>query len=75
MDQAKNTTGIERIEPWPMGDHMVFAMAGIPAIAITASNIFNLLGTLTHTPSDDMHNIDLAVLDNITHFLERIINQ
>ena len=43
MERVEKTTGIERIEPWPMGDHMIFATYGVPNIAITASDIFGLL--------------------------------
>jgi len=43
LDYVKRTPGIEQIEPWPMGDHMLFAAMGIPTVAITARNIFNLV--------------------------------
>ena len=69
MEYAKTKTWIERIEPWPMGDHMIFAMAGIPTIAVTASNIFNLIDTVIHTPDDGIKNIDFNILNNIMNFL------
>ena len=69
MEHAKRIDGIEKIEPWPMGDHMIFAMYGIPTIALTAANIFSLVNTFTHTPDDDMKNIDFAVLSNAVRFL------
>ena len=55
--------------PWPMGDHMIFAMKGIPTIAITASEIFDLLDTVVHSPGDNMSNIDLNILNNIVYFI------
>ncbi|MDR2956970.1 MAG: M28 family peptidase [Coriobacteriales bacterium] len=61
--------GIERIDPWPMGDHMIFASFGIPTIALTASSIFTLIGNTIHTPDDDMKNIDIDILDQVVQFL------
>jgi len=52
-----------------MGDHMIFTMRGIPAIAIIASNTFSPIGTLVHTPDDNMKNIDFGILENIVNFL------
>jgi aminopeptidase YwaD len=69
MEFVERTNGIERIEPWPMGDHMIFASFGIPTIAMTAGNIFNLIGSVTHSPDDDMKYIDLSVMDNVVRFL------
>jgi hypothetical protein len=56
-----------------MGDHMMFAACGIPAIAITASNIFGLIDTVVHTPDDNMKNIDLDILDGTLRFLSNCI--
>ena len=73
MERTDRIGGIEKIEPWPMGDHMIFAMFGIPAIALTSANIFNILETVTHTPDDDMRHIDFDILDNAVRFLESCI--
>ncbi len=62
-------TGIEKIEPWPMGDHMLFASCGIPTLAITASDIFGLMGSVLHSPEDNMERIDLELLGNTVRFL------
>ena len=69
MKCVKKTAGIERIEPWHMGDHMLFVNRAIPVIALTSYNIFSILDTVIHTPADDMKNIDLHALDKIVHFL------
>ena len=69
MGCVEKATCIELIEPWPMGDHMIFAMNGIPTVAITASKIFELLETVIHSPDDDIKNIDFNVLNNIVNFL------
>jgi aminopeptidase YwaD len=69
MEYVKRTPGFERIEPWPMGDHMIFATAEIPTIALTACNIFSLIDTLIHTSKDNIKNIDLDILVNVVDFL------
>ena len=56
-----------------MGDHMIFAQAGIPAIAITASNIFGLVDTVIHSQDDDLKNIDFDILNGIVCFLMNCI--
>ena len=75
MECVKNVNGIERIEPWPMGDHMVFVNEGIPAVSITASKIFDMIGAVIHTEKDDMSNIDINIIDNVTSFLSNILNR
>jgi aminopeptidase YwaD len=74
MERAEKTVGIEQIEPWPMGDHMIFATFGIPTIAITASNIFNIIATVTHTPDDNIEKIDIDILDNVVRFLVNCVS-
>ena len=74
MKCAQRTGGIERIEPWPMGDHMLFATVGIPAVAITACDIFGLLDTVIHSPDDDMKHVDMGILDTVVRFLLHCID-
>ncbi len=70
MKRAEQTSGMEKIEPWPMGDHMLFASCGIPTIAITAINIFGLMGSVLHSPEDNLEMIDFDILGNTVRFLE-----
>ena len=69
MKLIETIENFERVEPWPMGDHMIFAICKIPTIAITASEIFNLLETVIHSPEDDLGNIDFDVLGKIVQLL------
>ena len=73
MERVDKTVGMEQIEPWPMGDHMIFASCGIPTIAITASNIFQLLDTVIHSQNDDMKKIDFDVLERTVAFLHECL--
>lgn len=74
MGRVEKTSGIERIEPWPMGDHMIFAPSGVPTIAVTASDIFGLIDTILHSSDDNMENIDMDVLNNVVRFLSCCVN-
>lgn len=60
---------IEEIQPWPMGDHMIYAMSGIPTVAFTASNIFGLMEQTLHTPDD---NLSLVCLENLQETVQAI---
>ncbi len=68
MERAE-AIGIEKIEPWPMGDHMLFASCGIPTVAVTASDIFSLMGSVLHSPEDNMERIDWELLGDTVRFL------
>ena len=61
---------IELIEPWEMGDHMLFVMHGIPAITFTSKKILNLIDEIAHTEKDAIDIIDyrrvLEVIELIT---------
>ena len=63
----------DKIGSRPIGDHMIFAQTGIPAIAITASNIFSLVDTVIHTQDDDLKNIDFDILNKTVCFLVNCI--
>ena len=53
QDAYKFTT----IEPWYQGDHMIFVINGVPAIALSSEHILELTTEITHTPKD---NIDIT---------------
>ena len=52
-----------------MGDHMIFAGSGIPAIAVTATNIFSLMEAVMHTPKDNLSIVDMDKLEATVEFL------
>jgi len=39
-------------EPWFQGDHAIFVMQGVPALAITSERVAELLATIVHTADD-----------------------
>jgi len=73
IELAHNLDGYCEIDPWPQGDHMMFAMAGIPTIAITSKGIFDILETVIHIPADNMNQIDLSILEDSVNFLNSLL--
>ena len=67
--------GIEEIEPWPQGDHSLFAMQGVPCIALTSGGIFSLIDSLIHTPNDTLDRLDPARLAPTVEFLSDLLAQ
>ncbi len=60
-------------EPWYEGDHAVFALQGIPAVAITSEDVHALLGGLAHTASDTREQVDLEVLTGVARRLPDLL--
>jgi aminopeptidase YwaD len=52
--------------PWMESDHAVFAMQGIPAVAVTSEDIHSLLADLAHGPRDTLAIVDTATLAQVT---------
>ena len=59
----------DRIEPWPQGDHTLFAFSGVPAIAVTSSGIFELTDHVLHTENDTLKWIDIEKLEILVNLL------
>jgi aminopeptidase YwaD len=51
---------------WMESDHAVFAMQGIPAVAVTSEDIHSLLADLAHGPRDTLAVVDTATLAQVT---------
>lgn len=66
---ALNYKDLEKIEPWPQGDHMLFAYSSVPAIAITSCGIFELVDSVLHTQNDIRDMIDINKLETLVSFL------
>ena len=65
---------IQEIPPWYQGDHMLFASAKVPTMAITSSGIFELMDTVIHTQLDTPSLIDPELILEVCLFLQEIIN-
>jgi aminopeptidase YwaD len=65
--------GWTRAAPWFESDHAIFAMHGIPALAITSEDVHALMGGLAHTPADDLDVVDLSVLEDVAAGLPHLL--
>ncbi len=61
------------MDPWPMGDHMLFVARGIPALAIASERSFELIETVVHTPKDRLELISTARLAETALFLKALV--
>lgn len=60
--------------PWPASDHMVFAMRGVPAVAVTSSDFATASGEYSHTPADVPAILDYEVLAGTARFVAALIS-
>ena len=67
--------GLEEGEQWHSGDHMIFVQAGRPAIAITSSEMAELMRTITHTERDTPEIIDPARLIEVARALNDFVRR
>jgi aminopeptidase YwaD len=58
---------------WPQGDHMIFAMSGVPAVAITTEKFTELEHDIAHTKKDTPELVDPAKLVVTARALNDII--
>lgn len=72
-DWLERQEGWTRAAPWFESDHAIFAMHGIPALAITSEDVHALMGDLAHTPADDLDVLDLAVLEDVAAVLPHLL--
>lgn len=70
IDQAASLySGIKEAPPWYMGDHMLFVMQNIPALACTSSMAHELVNTVIHTPQDTPDKINIHSLASFSRCL------
>jgi aminopeptidase YwaD len=62
-------SGIEEMQPWFQGDHMVFVMNGVPAMALTTTGFMQMETEIAHTPKDSVNRVDVKLLAETAQFL------
>ena len=50
--------GLVEGDPWFQGDHMVFTQQGVPAVALTSTDLGQMMQHITHTPNDSPDKVD-----------------
>jgi aminopeptidase YwaD len=75
VEVFRHFDGITEGEPWYNGDHMIFVQRGIPALALTAELMAELMEKVTHTERDTPELIDCARLVELAEALEAFIRR
>ncbi len=73
LEVAATVPDVAEGPEWPMSDHMVFAMRGVPALAITSSGLFDIAATVAHTERDTPDLADAALVEGAAEFIARLI--
>ena len=60
-------------EPWYQGDHMIFVMNQVPALAITSDRLGEILTHIAHTPRDTPDLVDPTRLANLALALKALL--
>jgi len=71
----RKSDGFELIDPWPEGDHMLFVMNNIPAVALTSKDIFEIIDTVIHTEKDNLEMIDYHKVEEVVYFIEKLLKR
>lgn len=72
---AETLPGVGEGPAWPMSDHMVFAMRGVPAIAITSSGLAEIASTVAHTKRDTPELVDPELVEKAAAFIAELIER
>ncbi len=65
--------GLVEGEPWYQGDHGLYLINQIPALALTSEALAELMGGITHTPRDTPEIIDPARLVEVAEALADLL--
>jgi aminopeptidase YwaD len=68
-----NLDRIEVIDPWYQGDHMLFVMKQVPALAVTSPDAIPLVDTVIHTEKDTIDLIDPTSILQTAEFLAQVV--
>lgn len=66
-------SGLVPGEPWFSGDHMIFVQSGVPAVALTAERMPELMRTVTHTAADTPDLVDPHQLVHVAQALDALV--
>ena len=60
---------------WFQGDHAIFSMHGVPALAVTSERIEELMSTVIHTSADTIELVDPPELVRLAGVLRALIGR
>ena len=65
--------GLTPGEQWFSGDHMIFVQSHVPALALTAECMLDLMRTVTHTAADTPELVDCHKLVEVAEALSELV--
>ena len=65
----RGRAGFVPTAPWYESDHALFAMAGVPSIALTSGGPRERLAQLSHSPAGGTDSVDPSILADVAAFL------
>lgn len=66
---------LELVDPWPQGDHMIFSLKGIPAIAISTRADWPEIEAVIHTEADTMDGVDIVKILQTVDAVEAMVRE
>ena len=71
--RAGEQAGWASMPAWYESDHAIFAMRGIPAVAVTSEDVHELFASVAHTPADTLDLVDVDTLTGIVGTLRQLL--
>ena len=74
-DVLRGNATMTRGEEWYASDHTLFAMRGVPSIAIASSELMGETIQVTHTPYDTPDKVDVKLVEGMIDFITGVIKR
>lgn len=72
---SRENSAVAEGPQWPASDHMIFAMRGIPSVAITSSDFATASRGYSHTPADVPSILDYELLAQTARFIAGLVTR
>ncbi len=72
-DSLSAFRGIAAGEQWYQSDHMIFALNGVPAVAVTSNMVAEMMSLITHTEGDTIEYVDPGKLVTLAQALHELL--
>jgi len=66
---------IQVMDPWYQGDHMIFVMKQVPALAVTSPDAIALVDTVIHTENDTLDLTDPMSILQTAEFMAQVVEE
>ena len=73
--QIARQSRVARGPEWVEGDHSIFAFQGVPALAVTSSDLRERIMKVSHTLADTPELVDFSMLEEAGAFVTELVRQ